>query len=67
MIDLAIYTESYPYHNTETFLETEIGYLSQAFERIYILPYKGSGIQRKVPSNVRVYERSMKILDQHLF
>lgn len=56
MADLALYTDSFPYNNSETFLETEIPYLCKAFETITIFPLKGNGRLRPVPSNVKVTE-----------
>jgi glycosyltransferase involved in cell wall biosynthesis len=54
MAGLAIYTNSYPYGNAETFLESETACLSHHFEKIYIIPFSGNGEMRFVPGNVRV-------------
>jgi len=35
---LCIYTQRFPYGKGETFFETELPFLSEAFEKIYILP-----------------------------
>lgn len=51
---LVIYTASFPYGNSETFLETEISYLSFNFKEIFIIPAFGNGGKRPVPGNVEV-------------
>lgn len=54
MAILALYTSSFPFGKSETFLETEILYLSKAFEEIIIIPFQKSGAQRTLPANVKV-------------
>jgi glycosyltransferase involved in cell wall biosynthesis len=54
--DLILYTESFPYGSGETFLETEIRFLSDCFNRVYIIPAKISGNKKVVPSNVHVLD-----------
>ncbi len=51
---LVIFTSTYPYGNkAETFLETEIKYLSSQFKKIYIIPSgKESNQIRKTPYNI---------------
>lgn len=49
---LFIITGEFPYLTRETFLETEILYLSKAFNKITILPTKIGGKEREVPQNV---------------
>ena len=49
---LTIYTNSFPYGNAETFLESEIPILSLHFEKIYIIPFQSAGEIRSVPGNV---------------
>jgi len=56
MADIVIYTENYPFGNTETFLETEIIYLCRVFDTVYLMPLKGRGNQRPVPVNAKVFE-----------
>lgn len=56
MADLMLYTDSYPYDRAETFLETEILYLSKVFDSIYIRPMTGQGKSRNLPVNVHVLE-----------
>jgi glycosyltransferase involved in cell wall biosynthesis len=54
MATLALYTNSFPYGTAETFLETEISFLAEAFEKIYIIPRVAGGIARQLPVNVSV-------------
>ena len=54
MAVLAIYTDSFPYGSAETFLETEIRYLSAEFEKIYIIPGNRRGTARPLPANTEV-------------
>ena len=56
MADLVLYTDSYPYNRAETFLETEILYLSDVFDSIYIRPMTGEGMRRDLPLNVHVLD-----------
>jgi len=51
---IVLLTNSFPYGKGEAFLETEILYLSQVFEVIYIIPTSKSTLQRDVPKNVYV-------------
>lgn len=53
---LILFTNSFPYANGEAFLETEIKYLSTAFERIIIQPlsYQNSQTKRQLPTNINV-------------
>jgi glycosyltransferase involved in cell wall biosynthesis len=51
---LAIYTNSFPYGNAETFLESEIEFLAIHFNHIYIIPTHRNGLSRILPNNVRV-------------
>lgn len=53
--DLIICTASFPYGYGETFLETEILFLSKFFNRIFILPdNRLSDKKRTIPTNVEV-------------
>ena len=54
---LTIYTNSYPYGNAETFLETEIPILSRHFSNVYIVPFKADGAPRNVPGNIRYFHQ----------
>lgn len=50
-----LFTDSFPYGTSENFLETEIHYLANDFEWIYIFPrrYNRSKTARPVPQNVK--------------
>lgn len=51
-------TDRYPYDNSETFIENEINIISEAFDRIYIIPSgltANTSISRNVPDNVIVF------------
>lgn len=51
-------TDRYPYDDSETFIENEISSISEAFDRIYILPAgltANTNISRNVPDNVIVF------------
>lgn len=59
ILDLILFTDSFPYGSAETFLETEILYLSEAFNHIIIVPYTRTWVKnssgepiRPIPSNV---------------
>jgi len=49
---LLLFTSSFPYGEGEQFIETEIDFLSQAFEEVHIYPLSTKGVKRNVPSNV---------------
>lgn len=52
---LVLITSGFPFGKSETFLETEITYLSDAFEEIIILcPETTEQILRKIPANCKV-------------
>jgi len=51
---LTIYTNKFPYGKGETFLESEIKYLSHNFVEIFIIPFQVNGEARSVPGNVSV-------------
>ena len=54
---LILITSKFPYGNQETFLETEIIYLSRKFSKIIILSHElKSKKNRLLPSNVFVYK-----------
>ena len=49
---LYLFTNNFPYGNSETFIENEIQFLSEAFNSICIIPlYEQAGI-RSLPSNI---------------
>ncbi len=51
-ITLVLFTSLFPYEGGETFLETEIKYLSVAFKKIIVVPTKRKSAIRKLPLNV---------------
>uniref|UniRef100_F4C960 Glycosyl transferase group 1 n=1 Tax=Sphingobacterium sp. (strain 21) TaxID=743722 RepID=F4C960_SPHS2 len=56
---IVCFTASYPYGNRETYFETELKFLSNAFEKVIIIPrynpFKSDG-RREVPANVEVLD-----------
>lgn len=57
--NLYLFTASFPFGRKENFIETEIGFLSEHFEQIYIYPFFYSGkdkYTREVPKNV-IFEK----------
>jgi len=56
MKQLIFFTESFPYGKSESFIENEIGFLSQKFDRIYILPKNSkTDARRPLPDNCIVF------------
>ena len=54
---LFLFTASYPYGYTETFLEEEVLILSSQFERVEVVPLYGVGNPtRMVPENFVVHK-----------
>ena len=51
MVNIVIFTNTYPYGSGETFFETELPYLLSLKKRIVLLPLYGSGTMRFVPSS----------------
>lgn len=51
---LCLHTASYPFGLGEQFIETEIKYLADAFEKVVIIPNNTEGEERLVPENVEV-------------
>jgi glycosyltransferase involved in cell wall biosynthesis len=54
MTPLCLYTASFPYGLGEQFLETEIKYLAEHFDSIFIIPNNPTGTIRPTPANVKV-------------
>jgi len=54
MTPLCLYTASFPYGLGEQFLETEIKYLAENFDSIFIIPSNPIGTHRPLPANVKV-------------
>lgn len=64
MYKLILFTSSFPFGNKETYIEREIIYLSQAFEKIDIYPHyfnQGNKSCRKVPDNVEIHPPALPI------
>lgn len=64
MDKLILFTSSFPFGNKETYLEREMDFLSEAFERVEIYPHyynQGNKTQREVPKNVKVHEAALPI------
>lgn len=57
MKTLYLFTDSFPYGSGETFLETEIDYLANNFDNIYIIPIFAIDLRQKRPtkSNIKVF------------
>jgi len=53
-MNVILITRQFPYGGNETFLETEIKYLSQHFDSVTIYPSTKCQRMRKVPMNVKV-------------
>ncbi len=53
---IVLFTTSFPYGSGEQFLETEIKYLAEEFEKIVIIPasYGNSKVARDIPKNVEL-------------
>ena len=57
MNTLYLFTDKYPYKGGEPFLETEIHYLSNAFEKVIIFPLSCNGSEKlAIPPNVEVID-----------
>jgi len=57
---LVLFTTRYPFFQSETFLETEITYLSDHFDKVIIIPRYCDDQPRPVPGNVEVVEEYAK-------
>ncbi|MDR2910491.1 MAG: glycosyltransferase [Bacteroidales bacterium] len=55
---LCLHTADFPYGCGEQFIETEIKYLAQAFQRVVVIPASARGTQRPVPENVEILQPS---------
>lgn len=51
---ILLFTAAFPYGSGEQFLETELLYLSNAFEQVIIIPSKTDGVHRRMPGNCKV-------------
>jgi len=56
---IILFTSSFPYGHGEQFLETELGYLAPAFDKIIIFPYhygSSNEMRKGLPVNITVYK-----------
>lgn len=51
---LILFTSAFPYGKSETFLETELPYLSQAFKKVFIIHNEVNETKREIPSNIEL-------------
>jgi glycosyltransferase involved in cell wall biosynthesis len=59
MSNLILFTQTFPCYGGEQFLETEIDYLADAFDNVFVVPFRGAfnGTQlRRIPKNVAVID-----------
>ena len=52
--NLCFFTSSFPYGYGETFIESEINYLAQSFNNIYLFPLHINDNLRNLPDNVEI-------------
>lgn len=72
---LNLFTASFPYGNSETFLENEVEYLAKGFENIFIFPMNCKGKKRNLPKNVEAIclkristkKKKIEIIKKNLF
>lgn len=57
---LFLFTDSFPYGNGETFLESELPFLSNAFDGIILIPLYKQGEIRDVSGNATVWKPMLK-------
>jgi len=68
MKNLYFFTATFPFGFRESFIETEIRYLSDAFDNVTIIPLAGKGvITRAVPDNCFVLSPIIRNKWQHYF
>jgi len=76
--NLILFTSCFPFKHGETFLETEISYLSKAFDKITIIPIVKGENKRPLPENIFVdirytninknsFERIKKVFNKSSF
>ena len=68
MKKLILFTASFPYGKKETYLETEIKYLSRSFDSIHIYPHYYNNkdtSQRKMPENVFINKAALSANKLH--
>lgn len=64
MKKLIFVTSKFPFGNGETFIENEIKYLSNSFDKVYIYATEANSLDkyRTVPENVSIYASNPKIV-----
>lgn len=68
MKNLYFFTATFPFELRESFIETEIRYLSDAFDNVTIIPLAGTGVMtRAVPDNCFVLSPIIRNKWQHYF
>jgi len=68
MSKLYFFTATFPYGQAETFIETEIIYLSKSFNKITLIPLFGNtAVRRAVPANCEVLDPVIRNKWQHYF
>jgi glycosyltransferase involved in cell wall biosynthesis len=63
---LFLFTDSFPYHTREVYIESEISYLSKKFEKIIIFPINIEGVARPIPSNVEIVDIHQALKNKRL-
>lgn len=58
---LFLFSNSFPQGNSETFLENEIPYLSNNFEKVIIIPLQKKAGLRKLPTNIENWDTILNI------
>lgn len=51
---LLLFTSAFPFGKGEQFIETEIGFLADAFKEVHVFPLEFTGDERPLPANVKV-------------
>lgn len=65
--NLLLFTTSFPYGSGEQFLETEIKYLNESFQNVYILPTQNHGLKRDINSNIKVIDEFSNLLKSNKY
>lgn len=64
---IVLFTDSFPYATKETFLNTEILFLSKYFTNVYIIPLRSTAKKRAVPDNVSVIDQFANTRENTIF
>jgi glycosyltransferase involved in cell wall biosynthesis len=54
LAEITIYTNSFPYGTSETFLENEMPHLARNFSTVFIMPFRKEEGLRELPGNVKI-------------